>query len=74
MQNEVHIEIEKIPEFQRISLAKGALALVEQVFSMPGAEERYQAWLKARKETQAAKTVEEGVTHENRKDPARACH
>ena len=35
MQNKVHIEIEKIPEFQRISLAKGALALVEQVFSMP---------------------------------------
>ena len=52
MQNEVHIEIEKIPEFQRISLAKGALALVEQVFSMPGAEERYQAWLEARKRAQ----------------------
>lgn len=58
MQNEVHIEIEKIPEFQRISLAKGALALVEQVFSMPGAEEQYQAWLKARKEAQTAKSDE----------------
>lgn len=58
MQDKVHIEIEKIPEFQRISLAKGALALVEQVFSTPGAEERYQAWLKARKGTQAVKSAE----------------
>ena len=58
MQNKVHIEIEKIPEFQRISLAKGALALVEQVFSMPGAEERYQAWLKARKKAQVVKSSE----------------
>lgn len=58
MQDQIHIEIDKIPEFRRISLAKGALKLVEQVFSMPGAEERYQAWLKARKETQAAKTAE----------------
>lgn len=42
----LHIDIASIPDFRRIDLAKGALALTEQVFSMPGAEERYQAWLK----------------------------
>lgn len=46
------IDIASIPDFRRIELAKGALALTEQVFSMPGAEERYQAWLKERKAKQ----------------------
>ena len=46
MKNTISIDISQIPEFRRIDLAKGALALTEQVFSMPGAEERYQAWLK----------------------------
>ena len=46
MKNELTIHIDQIPDFRRIELAKGALALTEQVFSMPGAEERYQAWLK----------------------------
>ena len=40
------IDVMSIPDFRREELAKGALALTEQVFSMPGAEERYQAWLK----------------------------
>lgn len=40
------IDLASIPDFRRMELAKGALALTEQVFSMPGAEERYQAWLK----------------------------
>jgi len=56
MKNELTIHIDQIPEFRRIELAKGALALTEQVFSMPGAEERYQAWLKeyrARPKTEA---------------------
>ncbi len=52
MQNEIHIDISMIPDFRRIELAKGALALTEQVFSMPGAEERYQAWLKERRAKQ----------------------
>lgn len=43
------IDIAAIPDFRRIELAKGALALVEQAFSMPGAEESYQAWLKERR-------------------------
>ena len=42
----LRIDIASIPDFRREELAKGALALTEQVFSMPGAEERYQAWLK----------------------------
>lgn len=48
----MRIDIASIPDFRRIDLAKGALALTEQVFSMPGAEERYQAWLKERKAKQ----------------------
>lgn len=42
----LRIDLASIPDFRRMELAKGALALTEQVFSMPGAEERYQAWLK----------------------------
>lgn len=55
----LHIDIAAIPDFRRIELAKGALALTEQVFSVPGAEERYQAWLKERraKQRRTAKTV-----------------
>lgn len=46
------IDIAAVPDFRREELAKGALALTEQVFSVPGAEERYQAWLKERKAKQ----------------------
>lgn len=49
MKNTISIDISQIPDFRREELAKGALALTEQVFSMPGAEERYQAWLKERR-------------------------
>ena len=52
----LRIDIASIPDFRREELAKGALALTEQVFSMPGAEERYQAWLKERR----AKQKEDG--------------
>lgn len=45
----LHIDIAAIPDFRREELAKGALVLTEQVFSVPGAEERYQAWLKERR-------------------------
>ena len=48
----MRIDIASIPDFRREELAKGALALTEQVFSMPGAEECYQAWLKERKAKQ----------------------
>ncbi len=53
------IDVASIPDFRREELAKGALALTEQVFSMPGAEEHYQAWLKERraKQKQTAKTA-----------------
>lgn len=59
MQNKIHIDTNMIPDFRRMELAKGALALTEQVFSMPGAEERYQAWLKERraKQRKTAKTA-----------------
>lgn len=56
----LHIDLAAIPDFRREELAKGALALTEQVFSMPGAEERYQAWLKERraKQKRAAKSAQ----------------
>ena len=50
--NALHIDLAAIPDFRRLELAKGALALTEQVFSMPGAEERYQAWLEKRRANQ----------------------
>lgn len=60
MPNPVTIDIASIPDFRRVDLAKGALALTAQVFSVPGAEERYQAWLKERraKEKKAALTAQ----------------
>lgn len=57
MQDQIHIDIEMTPDFQRIEFAKGMLELVKQIFSMPGAEEECQAWLKARKKTQADKAA-----------------
>lgn len=45
-----HIDLDSIPNFRRVELAKGAIALAAEVFSTPGAEERYQSWLKERTE------------------------
>lgn len=42
------IDLDSIPDFRREELAKGAIALTKQVFSTPGAEERYQQWLRER--------------------------
>lgn len=55
----LHIDLAAIPDFRREELGKGALELMEQVFSVPGAEERYQAWLKERraKQKRAAKAA-----------------
>lgn len=50
-QEGVHIDILQIPDFRREELARGALELIEQVFSVPGAEEEYQAWLKERRKS-----------------------
>lgn len=45
-----YIDLKSIPDFRRVELAKGAIALTREVFSEPGAEERYQQWLKERTE------------------------
>ncbi len=45
---EIHIDTSAIPTFRRRELAEGALKLMEQVFSRPGEEERFQAWLRER--------------------------
>lgn len=57
----LRIDLESIPDFRRIDLAKGALALTEQVFSMPGAEERYQRW-KAERTKKATNAGKRGIT------------
>lgn len=44
----VRINPDLIPEHQLIELAKWAIELTEKVFSIPGEEERYQAWLAER--------------------------
>lgn len=49
----VQIDTSKIPAFRKRELAKATLALVDQVFSVPGAEERYQDWLASRKHLQS---------------------
>ncbi len=48
--SEMRIDFNSIPDFRRRELAEGAIALTKQVFSVPGAEERYQLWLKERAE------------------------
>lgn len=45
----IQVDTSKVPNFRKEELARGALLLVEQVFSLPGAEEKYQAWLAKRK-------------------------
>jgi len=45
-QTTLHIDLAAIPDFRREELANWALRLTERTFSVPGAEEEYQAWLK----------------------------
>lgn len=45
-----HIDLKSIPSFRKVELAKGAIAMTREVFSEPGAEERYQQRLKERTE------------------------
>jgi len=47
--HEIQIDTSQIPKFRKEELGKAALLLVEQVFSLPGAEEKYQAWLAKRR-------------------------
>lgn len=48
-QPKLKLNLDIIPEHDRNELAKMALAVTEAVFSNPGEEERYQAWLAERK-------------------------
>ena len=51
---DISIDVQSIPEHVRNDLARFALALVEDVFAQPSAEEKYQKWLKERKRRQRA--------------------
>ena len=54
----IKINTLQFPAFRREELARAALQLVEQVFSLPGAEEKFQEW-KSQREKQRRKTAEE---------------
>ena len=67
----LRIDVASIPDFRRLELAKGALALTEQAFSMPGAEERYQRW-KAERAKKGDRPLNLGSVLELEPDP-RCC-
>jgi len=46
----IEIDFDSIPEYQRRQLAELALEVTREVFSRPGEEERYQAWLQNRRQ------------------------
>lgn len=47
---DVKIDVNQIPEYQRLQLAELALAVTTEIFSSPGEEERYQEWRKGRQQ------------------------
>lgn len=51
--NLIHINVQEIPDHQKQKLAEGALELTQHIFSEPGAEARYQEWLRKRREGEA---------------------
>ena len=55
----IHINPEEIPAFRREELARCILDLMEQAFSVPGEEERYQQWLKDYREQKRQRKAEE---------------
>nr|DAD69988.1 MAG TPA: hypothetical protein [Caudovirales sp. ctFWA4] len=55
----IHINPEEIPAFRRDELAQCILDLMEQAFSVPGEEERYQQWLIGYRERKRRRTTEE---------------
>ena len=55
----IHINPEEIPAFRRDELAQSILDLMEQAFSVPGEEERYQQWLIGYRERKRRRTTEE---------------
>lgn len=57
-QASIRIDTAAIPDFRREELAKWAIELTERAFSVPGAEERYQDWLRERKQKRAAKAAQ----------------
>lgn len=54
----IHINPEEIPAFRREELARCILDLMEQAFSVPGEEERYQQWLASGRERKRQREAE----------------
>ena len=49
----IRINLAEVPEFRRIELAKAVLAGMDELFSRPGEEEKYQKWLAERRAKQS---------------------
>lgn len=43
--NDIHINVEEIPKFRVRELVQSILDMMEEAFSNPAMEERYQKWL-----------------------------
>ncbi len=56
----IHVDTATIPAFRQEALAKGALEIMDLAFAIPGAEERYQAWLAARR-TRSKRRAKKGA-------------
>lgn len=56
----IHINPEEIPAFRRDELAQCILDLMEQAFSVPGEEDRYQQWLIGYRERKRQRAAEKG--------------
>ena len=54
----IEIDFDSIPEYQRRQLAELALGVTREVFSRPGEEERYQAWIQNRQQREKEATGE----------------
>lgn len=54
----IHFNLDEVPARKREALAQSALELMQQVFSMPGAEEEFRAWLVEYQKRKAAEAAE----------------
>jgi len=53
-ENDIHIDVNQIPEYVKNELADWAIRMTKEVLSRPGEMEKYQRWLAEREAKQAA--------------------
>lgn len=60
--NDIHINVEEIPKFRVRELVQCILDMMEEAFSDPAMEERYQKWLAEKKAIDAKKGADSNAT------------